>query len=137
MRRRQFMISVISVCLLAFVIRLSQHDPHYVHAPRSSHWPAVRAHFLKNEYLTDDGWTKFTDKVDRSCCLCCGSRFDLQVHHIEPFHLDPNKELSPENLVTLCRDHHFQVGHLRNWKKSNPNVCTDCEAMRTSRSRPK
>jgi hypothetical protein len=50
----------------------------------------------------------------------------LQVHHIKPFHLHPNLELDPRNLITLCelpgRDHHLLIGHLDEWESYNVNV---------------
>ena len=62
------------------------------------------------------------------CCRACGTRNNLNVHHIRPVHLFPLLELAPENMVTLCRDHHFVIGHLRNWRDWNPNVLDDAAA---------
>jgi hypothetical protein len=58
-------------------------------------------------------------------CLCprdpvTGKQND--VHHVVPVHVDPERAADPTNLVTLCRLHHFLVGHLRSWKLHNPNV---------------
>lgn len=59
-------------------------------------------------------------------CKACGHEADLEVHHIEPFHLDPAKELDPTNLITLCeatpQECHLHIGHLGNWKNFNPKV---------------
>ncbi len=86
--------------------------------PRSSEWSAVRAAHVKRH----------------PACLACGSVEQLNVHHIEPFHLRPDLELEPTNLVTLCREHHFRIGHdpdgpwkpqKPSWIKSNPNVRQD------------
>jgi 5-methylcytosine-specific restriction endonuclease McrA len=86
--------------------------------PRSSEWSAVRAAHVKRH----------------PACLACGSVEQLNVHHIEPFHLRPDLELEPSNLVTLCREHHFRIGHdpdgpwkpqKPSWIKSNPNVRQD------------
>lgn len=115
---------------------------------RSSHWPTVMHHFIKNEFY-DDGkgahiyddlhkgghWRPFKDGVDRSRCRCCGSKKNLNVHHIDAFRNDQKDELNPFNLVTLCRDHHFHVGHRDpktgkcNWSNINPNVCRECDEM--------
>lgn len=99
---------------------------------RSGHWPTVMHHFRNNEFY--DWRTKkshpFTDGIDRSVCRCCGGAQDLNVHHIKPFHIDAALELDPNNLVTLCREHHFHIGHHDNWKNANPNVCADCDTMR-------
>jgi 5-methylcytosine-specific restriction endonuclease McrA len=49
---------------------------------------------LRQETLRRDGWQ----------CQCCGSRSDLQVHHIEPrSHLGDDSE---PNLITLCANCH-------------------------------
>jgi 5-methylcytosine-specific restriction endonuclease McrA len=63
-------------------------------------------------------------------CMACGYKGKgLQVHHIKPFHLFPELELDPNNLITLCeikgRDHHLLIGHLDNWESYNLNVRTD------------
>lgn len=78
-------------------------------AKRSPKWPAVRAAHLK--------------KHPR--CEVCKKTTDLEVHHVEPFHLHPEKELDPGNLMTFCRDHHFLFGHLMDWDSYNPNVRRD------------
>lgn len=91
---------------------------------RSSKWPTVRARFIA---------TRGNDR-----CAVCGSVDDLNVHHVVPFHDDPSLELEPTNLITLCREHHFHVGHdpdcdgpeRANWSKSNPNVRRDAERLR-------
>lgn len=77
---------------------------------RSSKWPAVRAEHLKKH----------------SVCMACGSTTDLAVHHKIPVHLDPSKELDPNNLITLCqksgRNCHFIVGHACDWTGYSPDV---------------
>lgn len=65
-------------------------------------------------------------------CQLCGGTDDLEVHHIVPFHIDPDKELDPNNLITLCGSGkggvncHLFFGHLGNWKKCNTTVVIDC-----------
>ena len=63
-------------------------------------------------------------------CMVCGHKGQgLQVHHVKPFHLHPELELDPNNLITLCeirgRDHHLLIGHLDDWESYNPAVRTD------------
>lgn len=79
---------------------------------RSSKWPKVRKeHLDKNPY-----------------CEACGKRTKLDVHHIEPFHLKPERELDPTNLVTLCSNPcHLVFGHLMDYKSWNPEVIQDCK----------
>ena len=77
---------------------------------RSNKWPSVRKEHLKNE----------------SWCRFCGEIRNLEVHHIEPFHLHPELELDDYNLITLCecigKECHFKKGHLGNWKKFNQDI---------------
>jgi len=78
--------------------------------PRSPEWRKVR-----KAHLREESW-----------CKMCGGNKDLQVHHIKPFHLYPELELDPENLITLCErrgiDDHLYYGHLGDWQKINPNI---------------
>jgi 5-methylcytosine-specific restriction endonuclease McrA len=89
-------------------------------APRSSQWPRVRAAHL----------------AIHPACEACGTRDDLNVHHVLPFHSHPERELDPTNLITLCRHHHLTLGHVcpdgrRNWGEcSNPNVRKDAARLR-------
>lgn len=78
---------------------------------RSSKWPKVRKIHLK-QYPN---------------CANCGKDKSLQVHHIKPFHLHPELELSPSNLLTLCGNPrcHLDKGHLGYWKSYNVNVIED------------
>ncbi len=81
---------------------------------RSPEWPAVAHEHLRHQ---------------PGCAACGYTGHGLQVHHIKPFHLHPNLELDPTNLITLCeikgRDHHLLIGHLDDWESYNPNVRTD------------
>lgn len=60
-------------------------------------------------------------------CAACGKNTKLEVHHIEPVHISPEKELDPQNLITLCDTPcHLIFGHLMNYKSWNKNVVSDC-----------
>lgn len=82
---------------------------------RSSRWPKVR-----NEHL-----------LKHPCCEVCGGKKFLNVHHIKPFNTNPELELEPSNLITLCEAEkkgvncHLWFGHLGNFKTINPNVIDD------------
>jgi hypothetical protein len=67
----------------------------YGSTPRSPHWPTVRKQHLELH----------------PTCAACGTKEHLEVHHKIPFHDDPSKELDPTNLITFCREHHFEIGH--------------------------
>jgi 5-methylcytosine-specific restriction endonuclease McrA len=87
---------------------------------RSPQWQKVRNVFLK-QYPE---------------CAVCGSKSNLEVHHIVPFHVNHLKELSPANLITLCENSskgvtcHLLFGHLGDYKKDNPNVEEDAQVWR-------
>jgi hypothetical protein len=82
---------------------------------RSPHWAKVRREFLKQN----------------PTCAVCGDTKNLNVHHKKPFHLHPELELDPNNLITLCETRsygvycHLLFGHLGNFKNYNPNVDHD------------
>jgi 5-methylcytosine-specific restriction endonuclease McrA len=65
-------------------------------------------------------------------CVACGHKGrGLQVHHVKPFHLHPQLELDPRNLITLCegrgRDHHLLLGHLGEWQSYNEHIREDAK----------
>lgn len=80
---------------------------------RDPRWPACRARHLARQ----------------PTCQACGSRENLEVHHVRPVHTHPDLELSPDNLITLCEgpvvNDHILFGHLHNWKSWNPSVRFD------------
>jgi 5-methylcytosine-specific restriction protein A len=81
---------------------------------RSSKWPTARKHHLKLHPV----------------CEVCGGSEKLEVHHIEPYHLNPERELDPTNMITLCEGKkfvncHLLFGHLGSYKNINPNVVED------------
>jgi 5-methylcytosine-specific restriction protein A len=88
---------------------------HPLGAARSGHWPTVRKQHLALHPV----------------CEVCGGAVKLEVHHIRPFHLHPDLELDPANLVTLCEANkggancHLLFGHLGNFKSFNVEVTTD------------
>ena len=76
---------------------------------RSSRWDEVRDAFV----------------FEHPSCAACGSTNKLQVHHILPFHLHPDLELDPKNLIVLCMDVnecHLEIGHGGSFKYYNPQV---------------
>ena len=91
-------------------------DTHaHITQPRSPHWGRVEKEFLN----------------DNPVCVCCGSNKKLNVHHKKPFHLFPELELEPSNLITLCMDNecHLLVGHGDNFRAYNPNVEEDAKKL--------
>ena len=88
---------------------------------RSPHWPAARRAWLK-QYPT---------------CAACGTAKSVQVHHKQPFHLYPARELDPTNFITLCEcspyEDHLEVGHKGNWKLFNADVVAEAARLITQR----
>ena len=87
---------------------------------RSPQWPRVRDEFIRAHPR----------------CDCCGHPAE-EVHHVIPFHVMPELELEPANLISLCWRDHFLVGHLCDWRSYNVDVFADARAWRAKiASRP-
>jgi hypothetical protein len=52
-------------------------------------------------------------------------------HHKKPYHLHPELELDPNNLITLCMENlcHIDIGHGDSFKAYNPNVAEDASTV--------
>jgi hypothetical protein len=93
----------------------SEDAKHPANVARSTHWPAVRAAYLK----------------EHPTCAVCGGKEKLEVHHRRPFHLHPELELDPTNFITLCESDkngcncHLMFGHIGNFKSYNIAVESD------------
>ncbi len=93
---------------------------HPFKATRSSHWPAVRRQHLEMHPV----------------CDMCGGKEKIEVHHRKPFHLHPQLELEPSNLISLCESNkggvncHLHFGHLGNFKSWNVDVESDAKEWR-------
>lgn len=89
---------------------------------RSAGWPALRrAHLLVEP-----------------ACTACGTRADLDVHHVRPFHLYPELELDAANLQTLCGRCHLLIGHLGTWEAWNPDALKNARwLLEKVRQRPR
>lgn len=84
--------------------------------PRSPRWERVRDEHLAKEPE----------------CRACGRAHTLQVHHRKPFHLHPELELDPDNLMTLCALCHLCLGHCGDWRLFNAQVDMDVANHRSS-----
>lgn len=60
-------------------------------------------------------------------CKFCGSKVNLNRHHVISQLACPERRDDPNNLIVLCRSCHQVVGHKNNWKKFNPYVAEICE----------
>ena len=59
-------------------------------------------------------------------CAWCKRAVNLNRHHVVPQAANPALRDVRENLVVLCRDCHFVLGHRCNWKQYNPDVLYIC-----------
>lgn len=89
----------------------------YLTTKRSPRWPAVRAAHLAREPR----------------CQWCHGYEKLEVHHVEPVHIARDKELAPDNLITLCMaplwECHYEKGHRgTSWVDFDPDVRAKCAA---------
>lgn len=88
---------------------------HPITTRRSPEWPRV-----EREY-----------REKHPNCEICGRDKHIQVHHKQPFHLHPELELDPDNLISLCEPPgrvfkcHLIFGHVGNFKLFNPKIATD------------
>ena len=76
---------------------------------RSSKWSALEKSF-KKQFPT---------------CACCRTNKKVQIHHIVPFHVSPELELEPTNLISLCmskRMCHLQIAHCGSFRKWTENI---------------
>lgn len=84
---------------------------------RSSAWPKLEKEFLAKHPV----------------CEICGSKKKLNIHHRKPFHIFPELELDPNNLITLCMSKmqcHLLIAHGDDFKAYNPNIDADVIALR-------
>lgn len=89
-------------------------DPRTCGSSRSPRWATVAREHLRRQPE----------------CQACGDRDANHVHHIRPFHVVPDSELDPTNLITLCPRCHLFVGHLGQWSSWNAEVVADAWTWR-------
>lgn len=79
--------------------------------PRSGKWPSIEKAHLETQ----------------PDCVACGRKgpHGNQVHHKQPFHLFPDLELDPNNLMTGCPACHLVIYHLGCWARYNPDALSD------------
>lgn len=79
----------------------SDYARHSKHITSTRRWQVLRQQILER-----DGWK----------CRSCGERRRLEIDHIQPVRLAPEKAFDPSNLQTLCgrchaRKTRIEVGH--------------------------
>jgi 5-methylcytosine-specific restriction endonuclease McrA len=92
---------------------------------RSPEWPAFRRLILKKN----------------PACEACGTKHDLEIHHVKDFCHHPELELVESNCMTLCmtpwEEDHLMIGHTvfgkSDWSLTNPHARMDAEIKRMRR----
>jgi len=82
------------------------------------------------QFLKDAGikvwrnWRKLRKEVIKKSKVCavCGYAKKLEGHHILPRHIFPQYALIEQNIIVLCNDCHFHIGHWNDWKDYNPSI---------------
>lgn len=81
---------------------------------RSWRWPKVRDAHLKAH----------------PACAACGEGGGCVPHHIRPVWKEPERELDPTNLITLCPRCHLLIGHLGSFTDGwNEEVVADAAQL--------
>lgn len=95
-------------------------EPEKRQGERDARWNSVRKEHIRTH----------------SFCIACGNTSNLEAHHIKPFSQNPELELDPNNLVTLCTcsvrgkmNCHLMMGHNGSMQEHNPNVVHDSIQM--------
>ena len=65
-------------------------------------------------------------------CAWCHRTTRLNRHHILQQAIRPDLRDVETNLIVLCRDCHFVLGHRCNWKRCNPDVAVICATFTNS-----
>lgn len=86
-------------------------------------WSGIRQSFSRRmeSRARSGSWRTFRNAFIREhpTCLSCGKRAE-EVHHGEPYHHAPERELDPANCFAYCRACHYFVCHFGDWKTHNP-----------------
>ena len=81
-----------------------------------------------------DKWEEFERKYwekhpQEKYCHICGSTKKVELHHICPRHICPDKIFDESNLIPLCRKDHFTWGHLENYEWWNEHIREDAKLL--------
>ena len=96
--------------------------------------PDIRDSYIPTEYEITKAKTVYRDTHPK--CEVCGAKSNITngnqnpVHHRIPVHVSPELAATQSNLVTLCRRHHFWIGHCGNYRAYNERLNETIEAVR-------
>jgi 5-methylcytosine-specific restriction endonuclease McrA len=92
-------------------------------------WETIKRHYLnltaKDGASLNCSWQKckreFFKTVPKRCVMC-GYKKEIQLHHVIPRHICPERAVDHTNLIALCRDCHFHSAHMNNYHNYNKNI---------------
>ena len=89
----------------------------------SEHYAKIKE---KWEEFEKEYWRKYPEE---KYCHVCGEKKNVELHHIIPRHIAPDKIFDESNLIPLCRHDHLVFGHLGNFEWWNPHIREDAEML--------
>ncbi len=90
---------------------------------------------VRRAWKTQKAMDNFRNLPENSECAWCGRNKKLEVHHIEPVSVSPDKADDPTNMIMLCRKPacHQILGHNGNFANSYVEnvkaICADEHQM--------
>jgi len=99
--------------------------------------PSYVTNGVRRLWATRKAMNSFRDKAENQSCAFCGRSARLEVHHIEPVSVAPDKADDEDNMIMLCRkpECHKMIGHDGDFRtRFVENVRDICESRRVVRT---
>ena len=106
-------------------------------------WYKILSFFGSREYEKLGGakrsseWSRVRKENIKDYCEMCekkgGLLNRLELHHILPFNLRPDLELSPQNFFTACRHCHLRFCHLNSFQSYEKDIKIEAEKWKIKR----
>ncbi len=97
------------------------------------------SHVTKNarkSWATQKAMKEFRKHHDS--CAACGRTKKLQVHHIFPVSVSPERADDPNNMLTMCAKCHLRLGHSGDFgRRYVPNIKPVCDIIRINQIKVK
>ena len=96
----------------------------YIHAVNSgeNHWNWQGGITSENEKLRKSveykDWQQSVYKKDHYQCQICGSKKEINAHHLSGWKEYPDKRFDIDNGITLCKDCHIKVHQKYGWSST-------------------
>ena len=81
--------------------------------------PFKEDYYIQEEYTI---WKQTVLEQDDYTCQKCGSKENLNCHHIIPVKIEPMFSLDPDNGIVFCEECHYKYGHKTNTECSTGNL---------------